>query len=406
MKVIELHAENFKRLKAITIRPEDDSAVVISGKNAQGKSSAIDAIWAALQGVLILKNTPEPVRKGKKEAEVRVDLGDYIVTRKWKKGGKNSYLTVTTPDGAAKITSPQKLLDSLMGELSFDPLAFTRLTDKNQTHVLMSMLRLDITKHEDDRATAYEERTIVNRDAEKAKVQMDTIPEIEDVPDAIDVNDLMEQYQLAVDESSEIQHGRDMIDEAEKELTQLKDRMKELTEIVYEWQKQLSSPRKHPDSDEIKKKIDSASEINAIVEQADARKEFENEYTRLLNESKSLTQSIENVDAAKQEMLNSVKMPIEGLSINDERELEINGIPLKQASRSEQLQVAIAIGMSQNPELRVMRVEDASVLDDESMQALTTAAQENDYQLWMEIVDGSGEIGICIEDGEIINEGR
>jgi hypothetical protein len=51
MKIIELHVENFKRLKAVTIRPGENNVVEISGRNAQGKSSAIDAIWAALQGV-------------------------------------------------------------------------------------------------------------------------------------------------------------------------------------------------------------------------------------------------------------------------------------------------------------------------------------------------------------------
>ena len=49
MKIVSLQAENFKRLKAVEIKP-DGSTVVITGKNAQGKSSILDSIFAAVGG--------------------------------------------------------------------------------------------------------------------------------------------------------------------------------------------------------------------------------------------------------------------------------------------------------------------------------------------------------------------
>ena len=42
MKIIELQAENVKRLKAVDITP-DGTLQVIGGRNAQGKSSVLDA---------------------------------------------------------------------------------------------------------------------------------------------------------------------------------------------------------------------------------------------------------------------------------------------------------------------------------------------------------------------------
>jgi len=59
------------------------------------------------------------------------------------------------------------------------------------------------------------------------------------------------------------------------------------------------------------------------------------------------------------------------------------------------------MAMAQHPELRVMRIEDASILDAESMAMLKGLAADNDYQLWMEVVDESCEVGIYIEDGEV-----
>ena len=47
MKIIELRATNIKRLKAVEITP-DGTMQVIGGRNAQGKSSVLDAIWLAL----------------------------------------------------------------------------------------------------------------------------------------------------------------------------------------------------------------------------------------------------------------------------------------------------------------------------------------------------------------------
>ena len=57
MKIISLHAENFKRLSAVDITPQGD-LVVLSGANEQGKSSVLDAIMSALCGGRGMKDIP------------------------------------------------------------------------------------------------------------------------------------------------------------------------------------------------------------------------------------------------------------------------------------------------------------------------------------------------------------
>jgi recombinational DNA repair ATPase RecF len=44
LKIYKLTAENFKRLKAVSIEPQTD-VVAVTGRNEQGKSSTLDAIW-------------------------------------------------------------------------------------------------------------------------------------------------------------------------------------------------------------------------------------------------------------------------------------------------------------------------------------------------------------------------
>lgn len=90
MKIISLQAENVKRLTAVTITP-DGNLVQITGKNGQGKTSVLDAIWWALEGAANIQ--AEPIRKGAEEARIRLDLGEYVVTRTFtRKDGKRRIL--------------------------------------------------------------------------------------------------------------------------------------------------------------------------------------------------------------------------------------------------------------------------------------------------------------------------
>lgn len=86
MKIINLKAENIKKIKAVDITPTDNT-VVITGKNGQGKSSILDSILFALGGKDALKDTPKPVRDGEDHASVEIDLGDYKVVRTWNEQG-------------------------------------------------------------------------------------------------------------------------------------------------------------------------------------------------------------------------------------------------------------------------------------------------------------------------------
>src|SRR6202035_4916542 len=136
LRIYELRAENFKRLSAVTIRP-DGSVIIISGKNGAGKSSAIDAIAVAIGGK---KAAPaEPIRKGQDKAEINLDLGRYKVRRTFHRdadtGETRSALYLEQADGT-RPRSPQAMLDDLMGELAFDPLDFLRKPAKDRFDTL------------------------------------------------------------------------------------------------------------------------------------------------------------------------------------------------------------------------------------------------------------------------------
>ena len=60
-KIIELTAENIKKLKVIQIRPSG-SMVQITGRNGAGKTSVLDAIRWTIEGIEGLPS--QPIRRG------------------------------------------------------------------------------------------------------------------------------------------------------------------------------------------------------------------------------------------------------------------------------------------------------------------------------------------------------
>ncbi|MGN8821735.1 hypothetical protein ACTNC1_12740, partial [Atopobiaceae bacterium HCP3S3_A4] len=96
----------------------------------------------------------------------------------------------------------------------------------------------------------------------------------------------------------------------------------------------------------------------------------------------------------------SATFPVEGLGF-DETGVTFKGVPFSQASSAEQIRVSLAMAMALNPTLRVIRILDGSLLDDDSMQMVADAAKEGGYQVWIERVSDPSESAIVIEDGEV-----
>lgn len=84
LKIIGLEIENFKRLKAVSIIPKGNM-IEITGKNGQGKSSLIDAIWTAFK--FADTDIVKPIKDGCEKAVIRIDVDEFIVTKKFTASG-------------------------------------------------------------------------------------------------------------------------------------------------------------------------------------------------------------------------------------------------------------------------------------------------------------------------------
>jgi len=337
VKIIRLEASNVKRLKAVEIKP-DGTLQVVTGRNAQGKSSVLDAIWLALGGGTAARETPRPVRDGEGEAHVTLDLGDLVVTRTWDTEKENTTLTVTAPDGA-KYNSPQTLLDQLVGKLSFDPLAFTRLSGRDQRQALLDLLGLDFTAEDRERARLYEVRLDTGRQAhafgDLPKLEKDAI--LTETP----ATAILDRISKAQDEWNRIRSLEDnqraniaAAEDLERQAKELQAKAKGLREGAGQMQDLLNNTPAPDDVAELRAELATIEERNKVARDnqrvaagRQQQKALEDKYT-------ALGQQIATIDDCKAKALAAAEMPVDGLGF-DEQGVTFRGVPFQQASSAE-----------------------------------------------------------------------
>jgi hypothetical protein len=146
--------------------------------------------------------------------------------------------------------------------------------------------------------------------------------------------------------------------------------------------------------------MNQARVINANVERVRQREVHRHTAEKYEQESAQLTQNIEARNKAKAEAIAAANMPVPGLGFGDGVVL-LAGVPFEQASDAERLRASVAIAMAANPKLRVIRIRDGSLLDEDAMKLLAEMADKHDMQVWIERVDSSGAVGFVLEDGHV-----
>jgi DNA repair exonuclease SbcCD ATPase subunit len=421
MKIIKLQAENIKKLKAVEIIPNSD-VVILSGKNGQGKTSVLDSIWFALGGGDATKNTPKPIREGEDTAFVSLDLGDIIVSRNWT-GNDKTYLKVENKDGAV-FKSPQKMLDDMVGRLSFDPLEFSQMSDKEQRDVLLSFIdtSVNLDELEAKKQVIYQERTITNREIKSMEGQLEGLDAPpDDLPKTeISTTSIMSEYrdaQNTINQNNETRQEHKNLQQQyankERDIEKVKEQIETLQKLLSSEQSDLDKIKKtgekllskmqglvDPDISVFNEKIKDAEAVNISIRDAHKYRQIKAQVEKLQTQSTSYTEQIKALDKTRNEIIEKAVFPITGLGF-DEIGVIYEGVPFKQCSSAEQLRVSMAMAMSLNPKIKVIRITDGSLLDSQNMKIIEELAHKNDYQIWVERVDESGTMGIYIEDGEV-----
>lgn len=422
MKIIKLTCENIKKLRAVEITPTGE-LVEITGRNGSGKTSILDSIWWALAGTKHIQAVP--IRTGADKARIKLDLGELVVERRFTSRG--STLTAEKADGA-RYTSPQSILDALLGALTFDPLAFVNQDPREQFDALRKIVPLEVDVDELDSFNKrdFDARTEINRKAKQLRAQAEGIVVPEKLPaEAIDTAALKDRMGVASKVNEEIMAERggralvaSKIDNAVREAgqhtveaaelreraTKLETKAQELLGKAMKGREALENEpqlRDPVDVDVLRRELDAAEVVNRGIEQRARRTELSRQAGLLELQGRDLTAMMETREIVKDEAIKAAPMPVPGLSFGDGI-VTYEGVPFDQAETSAQIRVGVAIAMAANPKLRVIRIKEGSLLDQDNLALIAGMAREHDYQVWIERVDTSGKIGIVIEDGAVV----
>jgi len=424
------------RLVAVEISPQGN-AILITGKNAAGKSSVLDAIMAVFCGK---KYQPaKPIRDGEDHAEIIVETENYIIKRTFTAAGGGT-VTVSNAEGM-KANSPQGLLDKIVGEIAFEPMEFFKDSkdvkrQRQQRDTLMKLVGLDFADIDGEIKTMKDQRSTVKTSKDTYELEAGQIPELQEIPDElISMSELTENLTVATEWNEKQAEAKNRLEAAVRGIQTRKDLLisklddlEEKKQVIQELEKEAERLEKNIagenglqqaaiaerekltealepliDVASINQGIEKADYINEQVRNKKQRTELLKKSAEKSREFADLGKQMKGLDAKKAERLAAAKMPIDGLSVNEETILYDN-IPLAQVNVSMQLQIAVAISMALNPKLRVILMK-GNDLDSASLEAVCKMAEEKDYQVWIEKVadDKKNKTGFIIEDGSVVS---
>lgn len=425
LRIVRLEAENVKRLVAVSITPTG-ALVEIAGRNGAGKTSCLDSIWWALGGAGALQKAP--IRKGQDKAMIRLDLGDYIVTRKFARTEGEEFTTSLTVENAegGKLTKGQTLLDSFMSDHTIDPLEFAKMKPRDQFDTLKGYVEgVDIEAIDAANRSDFDKRTEVNRQVRAKTAEAEAIiltaeAPAEKVDEAAITDELAAvgehngQIELRKERRAKVEAdakaSRDAAAFQRKEAERLRKEADDADSMAAgldakaaDLEEKLASagPLPEPkDAAEVRARLDAAKATNAAVDRANRRKALKAEAEQLEKESDAITARMEARAKQKQDAIAAAKMPVEGITFADGAIL-LNGVPFDQASDAEQLRASVAIAMAGEPRLRVLRIREGSLLDEDGLKLVAQMAEAKGWQVWVERVTSDGKGGFVIEDGHV-----
>lgn len=430
--VLGLSAENFMRLEAIDLKLDPAGGITIfSGANGHGKSSALRAIEATLEGAGAIPQ--QPIRVGSDHAQTTVVLGrdgkpEFTVTRRYRDSGTSS-VEIRAADGT-KVSSPQSLLDAFFSATTFNPVEWAfppgeKTADgRNRARLKMllaiSPLPIDLERHDAEtkrltqllsaarRRLKESEVVITDRVATGSSGEVPSGPEENETPLADELAKIRAERRHREAAQSRAEAIRRESENIRAQVKLLEQRLAELETEAKEVEGKLAAPVAGGEE-----KV--AADLAALRERNASRRAAAADIIRAEERAKAalrdrhevddLETRIKTADEKRAEAIEAAKFPVRSLTILSDGTVAVRlksgqTVPVEQCSTAQKVLLSFAIGSSRDPRLRTALIHDGNDLDNESLAAIARMARERGYQLIAErIVPNSCGVSIMFREG-------
>lgn len=395
-----LEIENIKRVQAVTLEPSPSGLTVIGGKNAQGKTSVLDAIAWALGGD---RYRPENAQRqgANTNPHLKLTLSNGLtVERK----GKNSSLTVTDPSGKRH---GQQLLNSFVESFALDLPKFMAQSDKEKADTLLRIIGVgpQLMQLEKRHTDLWAERLATGQLQRKKAAYAESLPFAPNTPtEEISALDLIQQQQSILAQNAENQRLRSRRDQLGQEcealreqIDLLQDRLRSL-ELDYETAVTAADDLEDQSTAELEASLARIDQINQDVRTNRAKAAAKADADALDEEYRRLTSQIASVEKERLELLQGADLPLPDLEVAGDK-LFYKGQPWANMSGAEQMIVATAIVRRLNPECGFVLLDKLEQMDRETLEDFGKWLEQEGLQAIATRVSTGDECSIIIQDG-------
>lgn len=412
IKINALQVENVKRVKAVALEPSANGLTVIGGKNGQGKTSVLDAIAWALGGDRYRPSNAE--REGSTlPPHIKLELSNGLTVER---SGKNSALKVVDTTGNR---SGQQLLNEFVEQLAIDLPRFLQASNREKADTLLQVIGVgdQVRSLEVKEKEVYNRRHMIGQEANRKRKYADELPHYPAAPnEPVSASQLIRQQQDILARNGENQRKRMRANQIEHEYgrtaahvsllrSQLADAEKQLQQLVAD----LAIAQKDAldlqdeSTDEIERSLQEIEQINIQVRANCDREKAEQDAAYYAQQYQDLTKELEEIRYDKYALLDSAKLPLPGLSVED-GELTYNGKKWDCMSGADQLIAATAIVRAINPKCGFVLLDKLEQLDADQLHMFGVWLQSQQLQVIATRVSTGPECSIIIEDGFVASE--
>ena len=404
MKISKIQISNILGIERLEYSPSG-KITEISGQNASGKTSVLQAIKGALGG----GHDATLLRKGSSEGTVvlEFDNGETLIK---KMNRDKSSVVLEDPEGKKMKMGPTYLKE-IVDSVGLNPIQILTADPKTRIKLLLDSVPMELPVDEikfitgldvsgDDRhplkvieskrKDIFEERADLNAEVNKQNTMISEMRKtIPFRPDGADWGSMVGRLRTALEKKNETSQAQIAV-QAKKysdDVLAAKDAFHDRMEALRAEDAKVLEDiaiTKAPEIEELKTKIteaDQNAKNQAAIKGAEDFVE-KHEKEKVVNEqsANAFTEQLKSLDYLKAELL--LKLPIEGLEVKD-GDIYIKGVPFDTLNEAARIRFCLMIAGLRKTKLPLVCVDGLEALDETVFQLFKEQAEKTDMQFFV-----------------------